>query len=228
MVAGQREYGALARAIVKKWLAAEQGAARTSASRQQQGYRITSPIIPTLEAPKHLSEAEQKITTWWSKRFLAVFYPAAEYLVTTRITIVEQHQFKTEGKVLLEPGWLAVYGKEAQDETASLVKVDAGERVRTDVIEAIALQTKPPARYSEATLLTAMEGAGKLLDDEELRAAMAGRGLGTPATRAQVIEGLITRLISCATAANCIRPRRRFSCCALCVASASMRSMHRS
>lgn len=149
-------------------------------------------IIPTLQEPKALSEAEQKIYDLVVKRFLAIFYPPAEYLVTTRITTVRAHQFKTEGKVLVEPGWLTVYGKEAQDEQGTLVKVDNGERVQTESIEAAGLQTKPPARYTEATLLSAMEGAGKLVDDEELRAAMAGRGLGTPATRAQVIEGLIT------------------------------------
>jgi DNA topoisomerase-3 len=149
-------------------------------------------IIPTLEVPKHLSEAEHKIYDLVVKRFLAIFFPAAEYLVTTRITTVEQHQFKTEGKVLVEAGWLAIYGKEAQEGQASLVKVDANEKVKTNAIEAVALQTKPPARYSEATLLSAMEGAGKLLDDDDLRAAMAGKGLGTPATRAAIIEGLIT------------------------------------
>ena len=191
MVAGQREYGALARAIVKNgWLPSKERPNKRIFDNSKVSDHFA--IIPTLEAPKHLSEAEQKIYDLVVKRFLAVFYPAAEYLVTTRFTIVERHPFKTEGKVLLDPGWLAVYGREAQDETASLVKVDANENVRTDSIEAIALQTKPPARHSEATLLTAMEGAGKLLDDEELRAAMAGRGLGTPATRAQVIEGLIT------------------------------------
>ncbi len=148
-------------------------------------------IIPTLESPKHLTEAEQKIYDVVVKRFLAIFFPAAEYLITTRITAVEQHQFKTEGKVLVEPGWLAVYGKEAMDEQGALAKVDAGERVPTRAIEAQGLQTRPPPRYSEATLLTAMEGAGKLVDDDELRAAMAGKGLGTPATRAAIIEGLI-------------------------------------
>jgi DNA topoisomerase-3 len=106
--------------------------------------------------------------------------------------MVERHQFKTEGKVLVEPGWLAVYGKEAQEAEASLVKVEPGEKVRTNAIDAIALQTKPPARYTEATLLSAMEGAGRFVDDDELRAAMAGKGLGTPATRAAIIEGLIT------------------------------------
>jgi DNA topoisomerase-3 len=148
-------------------------------------------IIPTLEAPKHLTEAEQKIYDLVVKRFLAVFFPAAEYLVTTRTTTVAGHNFKTEGKVLVEPGWLAIYGKEAEEETGTLVKVDDGEAARTEAIEAVGLQTKPPARYTEATLLSAMEGAGKLVDDEELRAAMAGKGLGTPATRAAIIEGLI-------------------------------------
>jgi DNA topoisomerase-3 len=148
-------------------------------------------IVPTLQAPAGLSEAEQKIYDLVVRRFLAVFHPAAEYLVTTRITEVEGHHFKTEGKVLVEPGWLAVYGREAQADEASLVAVEAGERVQTQSIEASALNTKPPARYTEATLLSAMEGAGKLVDDDELRAAMAGKGLGTPATRSAIIEGLI-------------------------------------
>jgi len=149
-------------------------------------------IIPTVQEPKHLTEAEAKIYDLVVKRFLAIFHPAAEYLITTRITTVAEHQFKTEGKVLVEAGWLAVYGKEAQEEQSTLVRVDAGERVKTEAIDAVALQTRPPARFSEATLLSAMEGAGKFVDDEELRAAMAGKGLGTPATRAAVIEGLIS------------------------------------
>jgi DNA topoisomerase-3 len=148
-------------------------------------------IIPTLQSPGHLSEVEAKLYDLVVKRFLAVFFPAAEYLVTTRITRVESHAFKTEGKVLVEPGWLAIYGREAVEEQGSLVKVEPGERVATSAIEAVALATRPPPRYTEATLLTAMEGAGKLIDDDELRAAMAGKGLGTPATRAQIIENLI-------------------------------------
>jgi len=149
-------------------------------------------IIPTLQAPKNLSEAESKLYDLVVKRFLAVFFPAAEYLVTTRITTVAGHHFKTEGKVLVQPGWLAVYGKQAQDEDANLVLVTPGEKAQTDKIEAVGLTTKPPARYNEATLLSAMEGAGKLLEDDDLREAMAGRGLGTPATRAAIIEGLLT------------------------------------
>jgi DNA topoisomerase-3 len=148
-------------------------------------------IVPTLQAPAGLSEAEQKIYDLVVRRFLAVFHPAAEYLITTRITEVSGHRFKTEGKVLVEPGWLAVYGREAQADEASLVAVEPGETVQTASIEASALHTKPPARYTEATLLSAMEGAGKLVDDDELRAAMAGKGLGTPATRSAIIEGLI-------------------------------------
>ena len=154
-------------------------------------------IIPTGAAPKNLSEPEQKIYDLVTRRFLAVFYPAAEYRVTTRITRVAGEAFKTEGKVLVHPGWLAVYGKEAvgddkDKDGAQLVAVVPDETVATEDIALKSLQTKPPARFNEATLLSAMEGAGKMVDDEELRAAMAERGLGTPATRAQIIEGLIT------------------------------------
>lgn len=148
-------------------------------------------IIPTLLAPKALSEAEAKLYDMVVKRFLAVFYPPAEYMVTTRITQVAEHRFQTNGKVLVNPGWLAVYGKEVQDEDATLVAVKPGEAVRNEDVQLAALRTKPPARYTEATLLSAMEGAGKLIDDDELREAMAEKGLGTPATRAAIIEGLI-------------------------------------
>ena len=148
-------------------------------------------IIPTLQPPGHLSEIEAKLYDLVVKRFIAVFYPAAEYLVTTRITAVEGERFQTNGKVLVDPGWLAVYGREAQDEDANLVPVQSGEPVRAEAATVNALRTRPPARYTEATLLSAMEGAGKLIDDDELREAMAEKGLGTPATRAAIIEGLI-------------------------------------
>ncbi|MEO6971872.1 MAG: DNA topoisomerase III [Rhodoferax sp.] len=184
-------------------------------------------IIPTLQAPHGLSEAEQKLYDLVVRRFMAVFFPSAEYLVTTRISTVaaapgrpklgtapsggsephavesvgaNAHSFKTEGKVLVKPGWLAIYGKEAADEVAdakdgdkgqSLVPVKPGERVNVESVEPKGLKTRPPARYSEATLLGAMEGAGKTIDDDELREAMQEKGLGTPATRAAIIEGLI-------------------------------------
>ncbi|MEG1832680.1 MAG: DNA topoisomerase III [Burkholderiaceae bacterium] len=157
-------------------------------------------IIPTQQAPRSLSEPEAKLYDLVVKRFLAIFHPAAEYQVTTRITEVEGEHFKTEGKVLVNPGWLAVYGKSATEvdapagkdgKDAMLVAVTPNEAVKTAAINAVALATRPPARYNEATLLSSMEGAGKLVDDEELRGAMAGKGLGTPATRAAIIEGLI-------------------------------------
>ncbi len=149
-------------------------------------------IIPTPQAPKSLNEMEQKLYDFVVRRFLSVFFPAAEFLVTTRITRVEGHPFKTEGKVLVNPGWLAVHGKEGQEgDEGNLVAVEAKEKVKTDEVTVKANATKPPPRYSEATLLSAMEGAGKMVDDEELKAAMAGRGLGTPATRAQIIENLL-------------------------------------
>ena len=157
-------------------------------------------IIPTLQAPSGLSEAEQKVYDLVVRRFLAVFFPSAEYQVTTRITSAVGHSFKTEGKVLVKPGWLAIYGKEAADEVAdakdgdkgqNLVPVQPNEKVKGDPIDPKGLKTKPPARYSEATLLGAMENAGKTVDDDELREAMGEKGLGTPATRSSIIEGLI-------------------------------------
>ena len=152
-------------------------------------------IIPTLQAPKSLTEIELKLYDMVVKRFLAVFYPSAEFMVTTRISTVKtaarSYTFQTNGKVLVNAGWLAVYGKEAQDDDANLVAVAPGEMVRTESVDVLALKTKPPARYTEATLLSAMEGAGKLIEDEDLRDAMKEKGLGTPATRAQTIEGLI-------------------------------------
>jgi DNA topoisomerase-3 len=151
-------------------------------------------IIPTGLVPRGLSEPEQKLFDLVTKRFLAVFYPAAEFLETVRITRVENEPFKSTGKVLVKAGWLEVYGKEAQgdDEQPTLTPVQPSEKVQTTDVEVKKSQTKPPARFSEATLLGAMEGAGKLVDDEELREAMSERGLGTPATRAAIIEGLIT------------------------------------
>ncbi len=149
-------------------------------------------IIPTLQRPKHLNELEAKLYDFVVKRFLAAFFPPAEFLVTTRVTRVVAEPFKSEGKVLVNPGWLAVYGKEAQGEEGTLAPVKSGEAVATDKVEAVPGVTRPPPRLNEATLLSAMEGAGKLIDDEELREAMREKGLGTPATRAQTIEGLIT------------------------------------
>src|SRR5487761_2103990 len=173
-------------------------------------------IIPTLVRPKHLNEVEAKLYDLVVKRSLAVFHPAAEFQVTTRITRVGKEPFKSEGKVLVQPGWLAVYGKEASGDEPMLTPVkvrevvdapsatttaadragaarryEGVETVKTEKVDVAALTTRPPPRYNEATLLSAMEGAGKSIEDDELREAMREKGLGTPATRAQIIEGLI-------------------------------------
>lgn len=152
-------------------------------------------IIPTSLEPKGLNDAEAKLYDLVTKRFLAIFYPAAEFLVTTRITRVENEPFKTEGKVMVNPGWQTVYGKEVHsespDDNSTLVAVNPGEPVLADEVKVVANQTRPPARFNEATLLSAMEGAGKLVEDEDLREAMSAKGLGTPATRASIIEGLV-------------------------------------
>ena len=181
-----KEYGALAKSVLKQaWVKPNR--------RVFDNTKISDhfAIIPTQQAPKQLNDAEQKLYDMVVRRFLAVFHPAAEYLQTTRITKVGKHQFKTEGRVLRNPGWLVVYGRAAQSETDSLPVVARDETVRIADVGAQANQTKPPPRYTEATLLSAMEGAGKLVEDDELRAAMEAKGLGTPATRAAVIEGLI-------------------------------------
>ncbi|MGJ7485499.1 DNA topoisomerase III [Variovorax sp. LT2P21] len=157
-------------------------------------------IIPTLQAPSGLSDAEQKLYDFVVRRFMSVFFPSAEFQVTTRISTVEtngkKYPFRSDGKVLVKPGWLAIWGKEAvndddEKDGKNLVVVKPGETVKTESADMKALKTRPPARYSEATLLGAMEGAGKTIDDDELREAMQEKGLGTPATRAATIEGLI-------------------------------------
>jgi DNA topoisomerase-3 len=186
VLAGDREYAPFAKAVLKNgWVKPNRRIFDNS--------KISDhfAIIPTLQAPKSLNEAERKLYDLVVRRFLAVFHPTAEFLQTTRITTVGEHRFKTEGKVLQVPGWLAVYGRATQDENENLPPLGASEKVATREVAATAHQTKPPPRYTEATLLSAMEGAGKLVEDDELRAAMEAKGLGTPATRAAIIEGLI-------------------------------------
>ena len=152
-------------------------------------------IVPSGEVPHGLDEVQQRIYDMIVRRFIAVFFPAAQFEVTTRITRVEKDVFRTDGKIITDPGWLAVYGREAaltDDESgASLVPISENEAAKVLEVEVKRNETKPPARFNEATLLSAMEGAGKLVDDEELREAMSANGLGTPATRAAIIEGLI-------------------------------------
>ncbi|MDF1859699.1 MAG: DNA topoisomerase III [Verrucomicrobiales bacterium] len=165
-------------------------------------------IIPTGQIPASLDEAEQKLYDMVTRRFIATFYPQAEFEITTRISRIGEDAFKTDGKILVEAGWLAVYGKKpgggeapkrAEDEEGKksnsgdkeIVAVEPGEDALAKAIDLLEKATRPPARYNESTLLSAMETAGKRVDDEELRDAMSERGLGTPATRASTIEGLI-------------------------------------
>lgn len=152
-------------------------------------------IIPTGVIPSALGVDEAKLYDLVVKRFIAVFYPAARYTQTIRRTGVAGEVFKSQGRVLIDEGYLAVYGKDADTEgdESALCPWKKGDPVRLLSLEDVALKTKPPARYTEATLLGAMENAGRLVSDEALREAMSERGLGTPATRAAIIEGLLSQ-----------------------------------
>jgi DNA topoisomerase III len=145
---------------------------------------------------------ERRVFDLIARRFLAVFHPPARYARTTVITLVEEERFRTRGKVTLAAGWRSVYGLEPDQERQSeeeeaeggeIPALQQGQTVRCIAAEIEDKMTRPPPRYSEATLLSAMETAGKLIDDEELREAMKDSGLGTPATRAETIETLIRR-----------------------------------
>ena len=149
-------------------------------------------IIPTTALPKSLSEPEQKIYQMVVQRFLAVFFPAAVYQNTKRISVVQDETFLTEGKILLEAGWKAIYetaDKGGQDKILKPLPTDT--QVLCDKVVKDGQETSPPPRFNESTLLSAMENSDKLVDDEGLADAMKERGLGTPATRAAIIEKLI-------------------------------------
>ena len=144
---------------------------------------------------------ELKIYDLVAKRFLAVFHPEAVFERTRVETTVATHAFRTSGRVLLVAGWKAVYGAEvdsgeaADDDTGGdqlLPKLEQGEQVQTDVVESLRKETQPPRRFTDASLLGAMETAGKDIEDVELREAMKDSGIGTPATRASIIERLIS------------------------------------
>ena len=153
-------------------------------------------IIPTGTLPGGLDPAERRIYDLVCKRFLAAFYPSARFEAVTRITAIEGESFRTEGKILRDPGWLSVYGREAAAEAgeegeANLAPLPDGATARAEAVEVVGLSTKPPPHFTEATLLSAMESAGKLVEEEQLREAMGKKGLGTPATRAAILEGLV-------------------------------------
>jgi DNA topoisomerase III len=162
-------------------------------------------IIPTRSEHKldKMGSDDKRIYDMVARRFLAVFHPEAVF-ENTRVetTVADAHVFRTRGKLLLEPGWRGVYdevasdarpkGEEDEGVDQQLPRLQDGEQVQTKEIAGERKETKPPRRYSDASLLGAMETAGKLVDDEELREAMKDSGIGTPATRAAIIERLIT------------------------------------
>ncbi len=164
-------------------------------------------IIPTTEKIRleKLSEPELKLYDLIVRRFLAVWYPAANYLQTEIVTEVEQELFRTKGRILLSPGWKKVYSSEDQedkkkrsgdlkeDENGELPPVENGKEVQTGKVKIEEKSTKPPKRFTQGDLLKAMEGAGKQIEDDVLRQQMKGKGLGTVATRPAIIESLIER-----------------------------------
>jgi DNA topoisomerase III len=159
-------------------------------------------IIPTRSAHdlEKMNADDRRVYDLVARRFLAVFHPEAVFENTRVETTVSERVFRTRGKLLIEAGWRAVYGEDPDstdqredDEGAEqqLPKLEKGERVDTRDISFTEKETQPPRRYSDASLLAAMETAGKLVDEEELREAMKDSGIGTPATRAAIIERLI-------------------------------------
>ena len=159
-------------------------------------------IIPTKAEHRvdKMSDDDRRVYDMVVRRFLAVFHPDAVFENTRLETTVAEHVFRTRGRVLVVPGWRGVYGEGISDGDSAdeddggdqqLPKLSQGEAVRTLEIEALEKVTKPPRRYSDASLLGAMETAGKLVEEDEMREAMKDSGIGTPATRAAIIERLI-------------------------------------
>jgi DNA topoisomerase III len=159
-------------------------------------------IIPTRAEHRvdKMSNDDRRVYDLVVRRFLAIFHPDAVFENTRLETTVESHVFRTRGRLLVVPGWRGVYGEGLDDGSGAdddegaeqtLPKLSQGEDVRTLAVESDRKETKPPRRYSDASLLAAMETAGKLVDDDELREAMKDSGIGTPATRAAIIERLI-------------------------------------
>lgn len=158
-------------------------------------------IIPTNAEHnlEKMGDDDRRIYDLVTRRFLAIFHPEAEFDNTSVETTVGEHVFRTRGKILVVPGWRGVWGELADDQKddedegkdQNLPRLEEGESSAVREVEVLAKETKPPGRYSDASLLGAMEGAGKLVDDEAMREAMSESGIGTPATRAAIIERLI-------------------------------------
>src|SRR5579884_3225421 len=202
LVGGQREYAAAAEYVL--------GLDTLPLGRVVNDAKVTDhhAIIPT-RAESHpidrMSEDDRRIYDLVVRRFLAIFHPDAVFENTRVETTVSDHVFRTRGKLMLVPGWRGVYGETADvDEGAAqrgdeddegreqrLPRLEQGEPARVEEVGSEAKETKPPRRYTDGSLVTVMETAGKLVDDEELREAMKDSGIGTPATRAAIIERLL-------------------------------------
>jgi DNA topoisomerase-3 len=201
LVGGQREYAAAAKYVT--------GLDMLPLGRVVNNEKVTDhhAIIPTL-AERHpvdkMDDDDRRVYDLVVRRFLAVFHPEAVFENTRVETTVAGYVFRTRGKLLLVPGWRGVYGEgvsadaaqanaDEEDEGADqqLPKLEQGEQAKVHRVASTAKETKPPRRYSDGSLLDAMETAGKLVDDEELREAMKDSGIGTPATRAAIIERLL-------------------------------------
>ena len=159
-------------------------------------------IIPTGVPAMNLSDMERNVYDLITRRFISVFYPDCKFSTTTVLGKVDEIEFKVTGKEILDPGWRVIYGKDVQTSDAdenkntdeertlpSFVKGESGEHIPTLTEK----WTTPPKYYTEATLLRAMETAGKFVDDEELRAALKENGIGRPSSRAGIIETLFKR-----------------------------------
>ena len=158
-------------------------------------------IIPTGIVPQNLTDVQRKVYDLIARRFISVFYPDCKFAQTTVLGDVDGVEFKVTGRTIIDPGWRAVYAKDAQTDDdekkpeeeertlPAFVKGESGEHTPTLTEK----MTTPPKYYTEATLLRAMETAGKLVEDEELRRAMKENGIGRPSTRAAIIETLFKR-----------------------------------
>ncbi len=198
LVGGQREYAAASRYVLSLDVLP---LARVVDDSKVADHHA---IIPT-RAERHpvekMNDDDRRVYDLVVRRFLAIFHPDAVFENTRLETTVATHVFRTRGRLMLVPGWRGVYGETADVDGArsdddegreqQLPKLDQGERARVEEIASVQKETKPPRRYTEGALLAAMETAGKLVDDEELREAMKDSGIGTPATRAAIIERLL-------------------------------------
>ncbi len=199
LVGDQREYAAASKYVV--------GLDVLPLARVVDDAKVTDhhAIIPT-RAERHpvdkMDQDDRRIYDLVVRRFLAIFHPDAVFENTRVETTVATHVFRTRGKLMLVSGWRGVYGETADADAAEgadddegreqrLPRLEHGERAEVKQVAAEEKVTKPPRRYTEGSLLGAMETAGKLVDDEELREAMKDSGIGTPATRAAIIERLL-------------------------------------